>query len=88
MQYESGIKYTNRYRTSFYFIRISDKRYELKGDLKYWRCGGKEGQEGIDYSDLGFIDPSGGPFLFPGFVINGEQVKRIFAVNNTFGFEV
>jgi hypothetical protein len=31
--------------------------------IKYMRFGGKEGQDGIDRTDLGFFDPSGGPFV-------------------------
>ena len=67
----------NRYGDEYYFEKKSDTFYAIKGELKYWRFGGKEGQQGIDLSDLGFVDPSGGPFISIGHIIEGRKVTRI-----------
>ena len=60
----------------------------VEGDLAYWRFGGKEGQEGLNYEDLGFVDPSGGPFIEVGMEINGKTIKRIAAVDMPDGDKV
>ena len=67
----------NRYGDEYLFKKVSENTYIINGALKYWRFGGKEG--GIDMNDLGFVDPSGGPFISPGYVIEGRKVKRISA---------
>ena len=78
----------NRYGVEYSFEKVSDNTYRIVGELSYWRCGGKEGQSGIDESDLGFVDPSGGPFIAPGYVIEGRKVTRIRAAGESFLFEV
>lgn len=78
----------NRYGDEYRFEKINDNTYTIVGDLKYWRCGGKEGQEGIDDSDLGFVDPSGGPFISIGYEIEGRKVTRIKTDTERFLFEV
>lgn len=78
----------NRYGDEYWFEPVSENTYAICGDLKYWRCGGKEGQDTIDQTDLGFVDPSGGPFIAPGYEIEGRKVVRISANNSTFLFEV
>ena len=50
--------------------------------------GGQEGQNAIDFEDLGFVDPSGGPFMGLGYKINGRAVTRIRAVGNDVLLEV
>lgn len=70
--------YKNRYGDEFDFVKVNENTYKIVGDLKYWRYGGKEGQDGINKSDLGFVDPSGGPFMSAGTIIEGREVKRIF----------
>jgi len=67
----------NRYGDEYRFEKISDNTYTIKGDLKYWRFGGKEGQNEIDINDLGFVDPSGGPFISIGSKIEGRTITRI-----------
>lgn len=69
----------NRNGTEYHFEKIDERLYTIVGNLDYWRYGGKEGQETIDYSDLGFVDPSGGPFISTGYKINGYSVVRISA---------
>jgi hypothetical protein len=67
----------NRNGTEYHFQKIDEQLYTIVGDLDYWRYGGKEGQETVDYADLGFVDPSGGPFISAGYKINGYSVVRI-----------
>lgn len=79
----------NRYGDRYEFKKVGDNTYVIEGDLKYWRFGGKEGQETIDDSDLGFVDPSGGPFISVGhYEIEGRKVKRIRAVLESVFFDV
>lgn len=78
----------NRYGDEYRFEKVNDNTYTIKGDLNYWRFGGKEGQSGIDENDLGFVDPSGGPFISIGYMIEGRSVKRISSNNNDIFFEV
>ena len=67
----------NRYGDEYDFVMISEDTYTITGGLKYWRFGGKEGQHEIDLTDLGFVDPSGGPFIQVGASLNGRTIKRI-----------
>ena len=78
----------NRYGDEYSFVKVSDNTYMIQGDLKYWRYGGKEGQTGIDDTDLGFVDPSGGPFISIGYKIEGRTVNRIRAEGDQIYFEV
>ena len=48
-----------------------------ESELKYCRFGGRQGQERINELDLGFVDPSGGPFISIGYKIDGREVKNI-----------
>lgn len=78
----------NRYGDEFQFRRVDDNTYEIVGDLKYWRYGGQEGADTIDDDNLGFVDPSGGPFIAPGYQIEGRVVTRIRARDQRILFEV
>lgn len=78
----------NRYGDEYMFEQVDTDTYTIKGDLKYWRYGGQEGQESIDENNLGFVDPSGGPFISIGYMINGRPVKRIIARDGEIFFEV
>lgn len=78
----------NRYGDEYNFEKVSDNSYRIVGELSHWRCGGKEGQPEIDFSDLGFVDPSGGPFISVGYAIDGRKVTRIRSEGETFLFEV
>jgi hypothetical protein len=69
--------YRNRYGNSYQFTPVDADTVKIEGDLDYWRFGGREGQDGIDENDLGFVDPSGGPFLSVGGVIEGRKILRI-----------
>lgn len=78
----------NRYGDEYQFVRIDQNTYTIEGDLKYCRYGGQEGQEHVDYSNLGFVDPSGGPFISTGYKIEGRTVVHISADNDRILFKV
>jgi hypothetical protein len=80
------MRQTNRHDGEYIFDRVSESVYEFVAlnekmiwCMGYSRLGGKEGAQSIDYSDLGFIDPAGGPFISAGFPIPilGKKVKKI-----------
>ena len=78
----------NRYGDEYSFEKVSEGVYTIVGDLKYWRYGGREGQEQMDFTDLGFVDPSGGPFIELGMKIEGRKIQRIRAEGEQILFEV
>jgi hypothetical protein len=78
----------NRYGTEYSFEKVNDNTYKIVGDLKYWRYGGKEGQDNIDWSDLGFVDPSGGPFISVGSLIENRVITNISVKGDEILFEV
>jgi hypothetical protein len=78
----------NRYGVEYSFEKINETTYTIVGDLKYWRYGGNEGEEGINYNNLGFVDPSGGPFISRGYKIEDRKIKRIYALGEALMFEV
>lgn len=69
----------NRHGDEYWFEEINPNTYTIRGDLKYWRFGGHEGASDIDMEDLGFVDPSGGPFIAIGHDIEGHKVIQISA---------
>ena len=78
----------NRYGDEYNFEKVNDNTYKIVGDLDYWRFGGLEGQDGIDRNNLGFVDPSGGPFIDHGYMIEGRPVIRIMSREDGIFFEV
>ena len=78
----------NRYGDEYRFEIVNEGVYTIVGDLKYWRYGGREGQEQMDFTDLGFVDPSGGPFIELGMRIEGRKIQRIRAEGDYILFEV
>lgn len=78
----------NRYGDSYQFIQVDNNTYTIEGDLKYWRYGGREGQHSVDLNDLGYVDPSGGPFISLGFVIEGKKITKIKCIEDKIYFEV
>lgn len=77
----------NRYGDEYYWEKLSDNEYKfvMEGDsMKYCRMGGKEGQEGIDPNDLRMFDPSGGPYIEIGSLVEGCVVKHIRSVDKSF----
>ena len=87
----SNEKYTNRYRDQYWFEKISPTTYKfvMEGDsMQYCRYGGKEGQQGIDTSDLGMFDPSGGPCISLGTKIDCKTIVKIADTDAGFVVEV
>jgi hypothetical protein len=78
----------NRYGDEYHFEKINDNTYTIVGALDYWRYGGQEGQDYVDYNNLGFVDPSGGPFISPGYLIENRKVVKISMVEDQIHFEV
>jgi len=68
----------NGYGDEYYYEQIGENEYRfvMEGkSLEYGRVGGKEGQNEIDMNDLGFFDPSGGPFVGIGSSIYYDEIK-------------
>lgn len=69
----------NRYGVEYSYVKYDDNLYRFNMDeegIKYMRVGGKEGQDGIDRTDLGFFDPSGGPFVAVGSKIYWDEIHE------------
>jgi hypothetical protein len=75
----------NRYGDNYTFEKVNDNTYTIVGNLKYWRFGGREGQREMDMTDLGFVDPSGGPFIAVGAKIEDRKIIRISAAGDLDG---
>ena len=89
--FKSNKTYTNRYSDQYKWVTENETtyRFEMTGDsMKYCRYGGREGVEGVDTSDLGMFDPSGGPFVALGMEIDGRKIKKLYSTENGFGAEV
>lgn len=78
----------NRYGDEYEFEKVSDNTYKIVGNLKYWRFGSHSGQNEIDLNNLGFVDPSGGPFIAVGDKIEGREIIRISVKGDDIFFEV
>lgn len=78
----------NRYGEEYSFELVRENTYKFVGNTKWCRMGGQENEPDIDQNNLGFFDPSGGPFISQGYDINGKPVKRIFIEKNEVCFEV
>jgi hypothetical protein len=78
----------NRYGNEYSFQRVEENTYTIVGELSYWRFGGREGQNEMDMTDLGFVDPSGGPFIAVGAEIEGRRIHRIRADGDLEGMPV
>jgi hypothetical protein len=78
----------NRYRDEYSFEKVSDNVYTIVGNLKHIRYGCKEGQSELDLSDLGMVDPSGGPFFQVGMNLEGRKITKISVVDEKIYFEV
>jgi hypothetical protein len=78
----------SRYGDLREFIPVEDNIYKFEGNTMYSRCGGKEHAKTIDYNDLGFFDPDGGPFISEGFPIGDKKVTRIMSRKDGIYFEV
>jgi len=85
--FKSDTMYTNRYSDSYMWEAINDTTYKFVMDdkaMKWCRYGGREGVEGIDTSNLGMFDPSGGPYVCLGMEIDGKPITRLLATEDGF----
>lgn len=64
--------------------RISEKEYELCGDLKYSAI--HYGDE--EYQEVVGLDPPGGPFLYIGRTIAGKTIKGIRCIDDRYFLEL
>lgn len=67
----------NRYGDHYHFEKLTENSFQIVGDLKYWRFGGHEHQDKVDFNDIAYVDPSGGPFIAVGSLLEGRVVSRI-----------
>ena len=69
----------NRYGVEYTYVKYDDNLYRFNMEeesMEYMRYGGKEYQEAIDLNDLGFFDPSGGPFVEVGGKIYWDEIHE------------
>jgi hypothetical protein len=70
----------NRYGDEYHWEKLNDKEYKfvMEGEsMDYCLYGGKEGQQEIDVNDLGMFDPSGGPYVAIGSLVEGKAIEHI-----------
>ena len=70
----------NRHGVEYHYEKVGDNTFKFvmkESGMQYMRVGGREGQNQIDMNDLGFFDPSGGPFVGIGSKIESGTVTRI-----------
>lgn len=81
----------NRHGDVYKFVKMPESNtYKLIGTLNHFRVGDLSGlPDHIDMENIGFIDPSGGPFISVGGEIEGKKIKRIYQrMQPVFLFEV
>lgn len=69
----------NRHGVEYSYVKYDDNLYRFnmaEEHMKYMRYGGKEGQVGIDYNDLGMFDPSGGPYVAVGSKLYWDEIHE------------
>ena len=74
----------NRYGVEYHYEKVSDNTFKFvmeESGMQYMRYGGREGQDAPDMNDLGFFDPSGGPFVGIGSKIESGAVTRIMSTD-------
>ena len=75
----------NRHGVEYHYEKVSDNKFKFvmaEEDMQYMRFGGREGQDRPDLIDLGFFDPSGGPFVGIGSKIENGTVTRIMSTDD------
>lgn len=77
----SKIKLKSRYNNIYHLTPINDTDYKFEGDIGYMRVGynGK-----IDNSEIKFIDPSGGPMLQVGDLVDNKKIEKIEIINEDY----
>ena len=90
--FESQKTYTNRYGDRYRWEPSTLQNayvFRMEGDsLGFARVGGLEGQQGLNWDDLGMFDPSGGPYVGLGTKIDGKEIVKISSLEDTFVVEV
>lgn len=77
MDNKKRIELYNRYYNNVYLEQISVDEYQLHGPVEifnYMRIGFNNDKKNIDYTDINFIDPDGGPFLSIGTKLNNNLI--------------
>jgi len=80
--FKSDTEYTNRYNDNYEWVVENETtyRFQMSGDsMNYCRFGGREGDDGLDLTDLEMFDPSGGPYVCLGMEIDGKPITRIYS---------
>ena len=89
---QSSTYYTNRYGDQYFWHPINENTYEFKtvGNFtEHCRMGFKvSDEERVDYTDLLFFDPSGGPFVDYATVIDDRKMCHIEWHSGSFYVEV
>tara|TARA_Y100000389_G_C17035841_1_gene305722 strand:+ start:185 stop:466 length:282 start_codon:yes stop_codon:yes gene_type:complete len=89
---QSSTYYTNRYGDPYFWHPVDENTYEFKMPERlqaHCRMGFKlSDEERVDYTDLSFFDPSGGPFVDYDTVIDGKKVCHIEWHSGSFYVEV
>jgi hypothetical protein len=67
----------NRHGETYSFEQVEPNIYKYVGNTSYCRMGAVEGQDVVDLNNLGFFDPSGGPFVGVGGMLNGHEIVKI-----------
>ena len=73
----------NRNGTEYSWEKVDDNTFKfvMEGnDLNWCRFGGQEGATTIDNNNLGFFDPSGGPFVSIGYELWDENESTYYKV--------
>jgi len=88
--FKSDTMYTNRYSDSYMWEAVNENTYKFVMDdkvMKWCRFGGQKGQDGVDVSNLGMFDPSGGPYVCLGMEIDDKPITRIYSETGAFYVE-
>lgn len=83
-QWKERIKLSNRYNYDVFLLQEKENEYLLKGEDNALCC------VCVNYdkipTNIISVDPSGGPYIAVGSVIDGKEVESITSTNN--GFKV
>lgn len=69
------IKIKNRYNEEYKLVYKQGNEYKFEGDTYYLRVGSRENDDSM--KSIHFIDPSGGPMLVVGDIIEGKKINSI-----------
>lgn len=81
----------NRYGKEYWFEKVSETTYRFhmeEGADEWMRFGVQNGQTELDETDLGYFDPSGGPFVSIGYKVDNKPITRISSTKEGIFVEV